>query len=109
MNDCRRLWLNLKQQVEAVAGQTTRRRRKCRVDATGFTGNLATTDDDVQTALATIDALDLGGSGGGGGGSTDRIVLLDGVTYSPGAARNFDLTEAVDGPTPSDVYDRWYG
>ena len=25
------------------------------VDATGFAGNLATTDDDVQTALATID------------------------------------------------------
>ena len=36
-----------------------------------------------------------GGGGGGGGGSTDRIVLLDGETYSPGAARNFDFTEDI--------------
>ena len=36
------------------------------------------------------------GGGGGGGGSTDRIVLLDGVTYSPGAARNFNLTAAIE-------------
>ena len=35
------------------------------VDATGFAGNLATTDDDVQTALETIDALSLGGGGAG--------------------------------------------
>ena len=34
------------------------------VTATGFTGNLSSTDTDVQTALDTIDALDLGGGGG---------------------------------------------
>ena len=33
--------------------------------------------------------------GGGGGGDTARIVLLDGETYSPGAARNFDFTEDI--------------
>ena len=33
--------------------------------------------------------------GGGGGGSTDRIILLDGETYAPGAARNFDFTEDI--------------
>ena len=36
-----------------------------------------------------------GGGGGGGGGSTDRIILLDGETYAPGAARNFDFTEDI--------------
>ena len=41
------------------------------VDATGFTGNLATTDDDVQTALDTIDALSLGG---GGAGTEQRVL-----------------------------------
>ena len=35
-------------------------------------------------------------AGGGGGSAGDRIVLLDGETYSPGAARNFDLTAAVE-------------
>lgn len=32
------------------------------VDATGFTGNLSGTDTDVQTALETIDALDVAGT-----------------------------------------------
>ena len=32
------------------------------VDASGFTGNLATTDDDVQKALAKVDALTTGGT-----------------------------------------------
>ncbi len=31
------------------------------VDASGFSGNLSSTDDDVQAALSTIDALALGG------------------------------------------------
>ena len=32
---------------------------------------------------------------GGGAGSTDRVVLLDGETYTPGAARNFDFDSEV--------------
>ena len=39
------------------------------VDASGFTGNLSSTDDDLQAALDTIDGLDLGSDGAGGGGS----------------------------------------
>ena len=35
------------------------------VDASAFTGNLSATDTDAQTALATIDALTLGGGTGG--------------------------------------------
>ncbi len=34
------------------------------VDATGFSGNLSVTDDDVQTLAETVDALSLGGGGG---------------------------------------------
>ena len=33
--------------------------------------------------------------GGGGGGDTTRTILLDGVTYSPGAARNFDFDSEI--------------
>lgn len=33
------------------------------VDATGFSGNLSATDTDVQTALATLDAMSVGGGG----------------------------------------------
>ena len=47
------------------------------VDATGFAGNLATTDDDVQTALETIDALSLGG---GGAGTDDQTAAEVPVT-----------------------------
>ena len=64
-----------------------------------------TTDLTAATAgdMARYDGTDwikiinvVGSGGGGGGGSTDRIVLLDGVTYSPGAARNFNLTAAIE-------------
>lgn len=37
--------------------------RKIEVDASGFSGTLSATDTDVQTALATIDALSLTGGG----------------------------------------------
>ena len=54
------------------------------VTATGFTGNLGSTDTDVQTALGTIDALSLGDGGGGGGGgeAPGRIVLVDGLAVA---------------------------
>ena len=53
------------------------------VDATQFdgTGNLSSSDTDVQTALETIDGLTLGGGGGGGGSGaiieTTYVSLTD--------------------------------
>ena len=61
----------------------------------------AQAEDDASTVPGLVtgelmaQAVAAGGGGGGGGGSTDRIVLLDGETYSPGAARNFDFTEDI--------------
>ena len=49
------------------------------VTATGFSGNLSGTDTDVQTALATIDGLSLGGGGGGTGTSEQRV---ESVTFA---------------------------
>ena len=46
------------------------------VDATAFTGNLSTSDTDVQTALNTIDGFTLGGgNGGGNGGGTPTVTV----------------------------------
>ena len=42
------------------------------VTTTNFDGNLSSTDDDVQTALETLDDLSVGG-GGGGGTSVDAV------------------------------------
>ena len=57
------------------------------VTATGFTGNLGSTDTDVQTALETIDGFTLGGGGGGttvtanpGSGTTDLTTVTIGTT-----------------------------
>ena len=58
------------------------------VTATSFTGNLGSTDTDVQTALETIDGFTLGG--GGGGGTT--------VTANPGSGTT-DLTTVTIGTT----------
>ena len=67
----------------------------------------ALTQTEAENSASTVPGLVTGellaaavaefesGGGGGGGGSTDRIVLLDGETYSPGAARNFDFTEDI--------------
>ena len=54
------------------------------VDATGFSGNLGATDDNVQVALSTIDSLALGGGGGGGDPVTPTppVVLVDGEAYT---------------------------
>ena len=49
------------------------------VTATGFSGNLSGTDTDVQTALATIDGLSLGGGGGGAATSEQRV---ESVTFA---------------------------
>ena len=49
------------------------------VTATGFTGNLSSTDTNVQTALATIDAFTLGGGGGVPGTGEQRI---ESVTFA---------------------------
>ena len=61
------------------------------VIATGFVGNLSSTDIDVQVALNTIDGLSLGG-----GATPDRIVLADavGVSNTTGP-HEITLTEAM--------------
>lgn len=55
------------------------------VVATGFTGNLSSTDDDVQTALATIDAMATGESTSPGIISDGRLEL-----NSSGASLKWD-------------------
>jgi hypothetical protein len=49
------------------------------VDATGFTGNLESTDTDVQTALATLDALTIGSGDAADIGVTDTGGYYDGT------------------------------
>ena len=49
------------------------------VTASGFDGNLSSTDTDVQTALATIDGLELGGGG------TAAAPVVTTFTVSPAA------------------------
>lgn len=64
--------------VETPAELTT-------VDASGFTGNLSTTDTDVQAALDTIDGLTLGGGRG-------PITLAD---LPAGAATDTEVAAAI--------------
>jgi hypothetical protein len=49
------------------------------VDATGFTGNLESTDTDVQTALETLDALTIGSGDAADIGVTDTGGYYDGT------------------------------
>ena len=66
------------------------------VTATSFTGNLGSTDTDVQTALDTIDSLSLGDGGGEEGEAPDRIVLVDGLAVAAAVTPNaIALTEDV--------------
>ena len=56
------------------------------VDASSFSGNLSASDDDVQSALDTIDDLALGGGGGGGGldsVASDATLTGDGTASDP--------------------------
>ena len=61
----------------------------------------AQVEDETDTTFGTVSgerlaqAVAVFATGGSGGGDTDRIILLDGETYSPGAARNFDFTEDI--------------
>ena len=60
----------------------------------------AMVEDETDTTFGTVSGERLSQAvavfaTGGGGGDTDRIILLDGETYSPGAARNFDFTEDI--------------
>ena len=53
------------------------------VDATAFSGNLGSTDTNVQEALETIDGLTLGGGGGGGTDDQDASeVDVDATQFS---------------------------
>ena len=67
------------------------------VDATGFTGNLATTDDDVQTALETIDGLSLGGGGAGTDDQTAAEVPVTATGFTGNlSATDDDVQTALD-------------
>ncbi len=53
------------------------------VDAASFSGNLSPTDTLVQTALETIDALSIGGTGdvtGPGSSVDENFAVFDGTT-----------------------------
>ena len=75
--------------------------RICPDPSTGTAGQVCT----VNAAEDGYELADGSGGGGGGGGSTDRIVLLDGETYSPGCGPQLRLHRGYSGPTPSDVRD----
>ena len=90
------------------------------VDATAFTGNLSTSDTDVQTALNTIDGFTLGGGNGGGGGTptvtvtpartllgvrtsipaaTDSLIAFDPALVTPGSTLIFEGYPSATSPT----------
>jgi hypothetical protein len=66
------------------------------VDVSGFTGNLGVGDTDVQAALASIDAFDLGG-----GGSLDGLSDVSIASASKGEIVQFNGTSWVDSPDPA--------
>ena len=60
------------------------------VTATGFSGNLGSTDTDVQTALDTIDGFTLGG----GGGSHGHRRSVRGESSAP--STDIDIRQLLD-------------
>ena len=73
------------------------------VDASGFSGNLGTGDDDVQTALATIDGLTLGG-----GGATFTIHSLPAET-TIAAGDSIPFSDASDSNDPKRITRQNFG
>ena len=87
---------------EAATGTDDQTAAEVPVTATGFTGNLSVTDDDVQTALGTIDGLDLGS--GGTDDQTAAEVPVDTTDFSQNLTATDDTVQAaletIDGFTP---------
>ena len=87
---------------EAATGTDDQTAAEVPVTATGFTGNLSVTDDDVQTALGTIDGLDLGGDGTDD--QTAAEVPVDTTDFSQNLTATDDTVQAaletIDGFTP---------
>jgi len=72
------------------------------VDATGFSGNLSVTDTDVQTALATLDAMVAGGGGLTWAKITGNTNATDGNGYAMVAAAALTVTLPAT-PTEGDT------